>query len=360
MDALGDGMEKTHGDKHRLGPNRGAAAGRTLLSAALLLLLLLLSWGCSHVSRETLEKTETTLYLPDRGETGTEEAGTAARFCPAFIAYDTAKAHNRIGGPAAAVHPGGAERIFVDPDRPAVYYRTRAFSTEKGTYTNLIYRVHFPGVPYSLFPFHLSAGKNVGLLTVITLDAAGTPVLLTSSATCGCYAVIIPTDHLPEAAYPDGWREGRIDLYGETLPARLDVPLEGGYRPVIRIRPGEHRVMDIFVASDTDLLGDGELPVVRPPLIPAERLEALPLDGRATSFFDDRWPRSGFVKGSYKPLETLLLGLVSLDFFVGSDKKYGDTAVTGNPFYTSLKPWNRRASDMWYFRRFLRFWGWKL
>jgi hypothetical protein len=33
---------------------------------------------------------------------------------------------------------------------------------------------------------------------------------------------------------------------------------------------------------------------------------------------------------------------------------------TSNPFYTSLKPWNRKASDMWNFTEFLEFWGWRL
>ena len=34
--------------------------------------------------------------------------------------------------------------------------------------------------------------------------------------------------------------------------------------------------------------------------------------------------------------------------------------ATKNPFYTSLKPWNREASDMWDFATFLKFWGWRL
>ncbi len=39
--------------------------------------------------------------------------------------------------------------------------------------------------------------------------------------------------------------------------------------------------------------------------------------------------------------------------FLGSE-------ITQNPFYTSLKPWNRKASDMWNFAHFLQFWGWRL
>jgi hypothetical protein len=39
---------------------------------------------------------------------------------------------------------------------------------------------------------------------------------------------------------------------------------------------------------------------------------------------------------------------------------YGDRRETNNPFYASLKPWNREASDMWEFPGFLTFWGWRL
>ena len=89
--------------------------------------------------------------------------------------------------------------------------------------------------------------------------------------------------------------------------------------------------------------------------------KTLPLEnGEVTSLYYDQWPLQGHVKGSIKPWESLLLSLVSLDFYVGMDKEYGDTAVSGNPFYTSLFPWNRRASDMNDFAGFLNFWGWRL
>ena len=65
-------------------------------------------------------------------------------------------------------------------------------------------------------------------------------------------------------------------------------------------------------------------------------------------------------KGFIKPRESLFLSLPSLDPLVGYDKVYGDRRETGNPFYTSLKPWNREASDMWDFPEFLTFWGWRL
>jgi hypothetical protein len=54
------------------------------------------------------------------------------------------------------------------------------------------------------------------------------------------------------------------------------------------------------------------------------------------------------------------MSLISMDFYVGTDKVYEDDGDYGNPFYTSLKPWNREASDMRDFPRFLEFWGWGL
>ncbi|MEN8262496.1 MAG: hypothetical protein ABFR82_03450 [Nitrospirota bacterium] len=86
----------------------------------------------------------------------------------------------------------------------------------------------------------------------------------------------------------------------------------------------------------------------------------IPINGTTTSFYHEDGPLKGHVKDSVKIWESLFLGLISMDLYVGADKAYEDTGETGNPFYTSLKPWNRNASDMWHFRKFLEFWGWKL
>ena len=75
------------------------------------------------------------------------------------------------------------------------------------------------------------------------------------------------------------------------------------------------------------------------------------------SLFYRSGPLAGHVRGAWKPWETLLLGALSMDPVVGMDKKYGHPL---NPFYTSLKPWNRESSDMSDFVRFLRHYGWRL
>ncbi len=116
--------------------------------------------------------------------------------------------------------------------------------------------------------------------------------------------------------------------------------------------------MDVGIARRKELAGKDVVPAK---IMTLKSLEMLPLEnGESTSLYYDAWPLQGHVKGSIKPWESLLLGLVSLDFYVGRDKVYGDTALSGNPFYTSLFPWNRQASDMNNFAQFLNFLGWRL
>ena len=92
-----------------------------------------------------------------------------------------------------------------------------------------------------------------------------------------------------------------------------------------------------------------------------ESLTALQLeDGGSTSFYYQLWPLQGHVKGAIKPWESLFLSLISFDLYVGMDKEFTGGGGSANPFYTSLKVWNRRASDMNNFPGFLKFYGWKL
>ena len=96
------------------------------------------------------------------------------------------------------------------------------------------------------------------------------------------------------------------------------------------------------------------------PLQDMNDLERIPVAGGTTNFYYNTWPLKGHVKDSVKPWESLFLSIISFDLFVGADKAYADSTVTGNPFYTSLKPWNRKASNMWDFSGFLKFWEWRL
>lgn len=277
-------------------------------------------------------------------------------FAPVFVIPEWQQPYNNIGMVVAKTIDG-REKISIDPDQAIFYVNQSSFSTPQNTYINLIYRVHFQKTPFSLIPFHFGAGSNVGLLVIVTLNKDHIPLLVTVANTCGCYAVVIPTAALPVDAYPEDWVDTKQHVFGEILPASL--PLYGEDDTLlITVTPEVHRLMDVNILRRKTLK---RKEVRSAKLMPLQSLKTLPLeDGKFTSLYYDTWPLQGHVKGSIKPWESLLLGLVSLDLYVGMDKEYGDTAISGNPFYTSLLIWNRHVSDMNNFAQFLNFLGWKL
>ncbi|MFZ5562799.1 MAG: hypothetical protein ACOZBW_02020 [Thermodesulfobacteriota bacterium] len=330
--------------------NRFCLSERHPLTWLAVIAWVLLWQGCAHHA-----------VMPDRPHQAIYVAGEwpedlVRQQAPVFMTYDYADTDNRVGRPAAGGQGKDDDEVWIDTDHPAVYVMRRTFTTARATYTNLIYRVHFPRVPY----FHLTAGNNVGLMVVVTLDEASHPVLVTTVHTCGCYKAFIPTDFLPADALPQGWDVNqRQSVYGEELPSRL--VFEGISNPalLIHLRPEVHRVMNVEVVSADRLRGDDYLPVAME-VTSMDALDRLPADGATSSFYLDHGWRKGHVKGSIKPFEMMFMSLISLDLFVGSDKTYADPAVSDNPFYTSLKPWRRDDSDMWDFARFLDYWGWRL
>ena len=316
----------------------------------LLIGLLFLFSGCAH-HVAIVPDSPTGFYSPISGG-----STLAYRFVPEFVVYDAHKPHNRIGRPVVTSYGAGQEKITINVNRPVVYFQERVFQTDRDAYRNLIYRIHFPKVPFRLVPFNLTYGNHPGILLIITLDSFNNPVLITSAGTCGCYKAMVPTKHLPDAALPDGWLKTAASqrIYGERLPRRIDFDGSGQQRLRVHLRPDVHRVMHLEVGyGSTKAFGRR----VSFTLEPAENLNRLPSQNGPVSFYHTGGILNGHVKGALKPLETVLLGWLSWDLFVGMDKAYDDT---GNPFYTSLKPWNRQQSDMWHFDRFLRFWGWRL
>jgi hypothetical protein len=282
-----------------------------------------------------------------------------ARHAPIIVPQDQYKTYNQIGRPTARYDAHGKkEQIYIDPAAPVFYTQQKTFQTSKGQYTNLIYRVHFTEVPFQFFPFNITAGKNGGLLTVITLDSAKQPVLVTTVHTCGCYVAIMPTGFLPVQDYPETWDITRTQsIYGENLPVQLAYPdsTNTNYRPTIFLRDGTHRVMDVKIGS-----AETYNPIITP-IEPAEKLKNLPLGmNNTTSFYVESGLRQGYVKESFKPFELALMSWWVLDPFVGVDKEFSADPATGPVFYTSLPPWNRKASDMRNFAKFLAFWGWRL
>ena len=198
------------------------------------------------------------------------------------------------------------------------------------------------------------------MMVVITLDSRAKPVLVTTVHTCGCYLAILPTSFLPGDALPLNWQDKPVRAYGEKLPWELDYSSRDNPELLVHLRPGVHRIMDLEIVAAAEMQDLRRFIVTKAPLKPVRELEQIPLGKGFTSFYYQKGPLKGHVKGSVKFLESILLSLPSLDFFVGTDKVYGDQQETGNPFYTSLKPWNRNASDMGDFVRFLEFWGWRL
>ena len=311
--------------------------------------------ACASTSRVVTEHPATAYVAKEADD-------LLARHAPIIVPQNQYKTYNKMGRPSARYDARGKEeQIYVDPAAPVFYTQQTTFQTSKGQYTNLIYRIHFTEVPFQLFPFNITAGKNGGLLIVITLNQAEQPVLITTVHTCGCYMAIIPTQFLSAQDYPEIWDTTHTQsIYGEHLPSRLDY-LDGpespntNFRPVVFLRDGTHRVMDIKIGA-----ADAYSPIITP-LEPAETLKHLPLGAHeTTSFYATEGARKGYVKESFKPFELALMSWWVLDPFVGVDKEFSANPDAGPVFYTNLAPWNRKASDMRNFANFLTFWGWRL
>ncbi len=326
--------------------------GRTGIWAAAAAVLVLLT-GCAHHYALPQEDRQWAYRVDARTD------AEALRWAPVFIVYGHAWEYNRIGRPTIRITDNDREDVSVDPDHPAIYYMQRTFTTSRAAYTNDIFRIHFPEVPYNFSPFNLTAGKNVGVLVIVTLDHQHRPVLVTTVGTCGCYKAFVPTQYLPADALPLDWAGQRQDVYGEDLPRMLNMEGYSDPRFVIHLRPQVHRVMNLEVLDDAQLSSQ-RFRSVPMQSYPMNQLNRLPVDGGFRSFYYQDGVLKGHVKGSIKPFESLFMSLISLDFYIGMDKAYADPEQTGNPFYTSLKPWRRTDSNMWYFARFLGYWGWRL
>jgi len=322
------------------------------LYAILFLSVLLSLTACSHQPDIQKELKAPAVYVV----TDTDKS-LSHTLAPVFLITVTSRSYDKIGSPSAQYDASGKEVISIDINHPAAYYFEKNFKTDSGEYTNLIYRIHFPRIPASLFPFHLTAGKNVGLMVIVTIDSNQRPVLITTVHTCGCYLGIVPTSFLPKYALPKKWNTVSQAVYGETLPGMLDYESKSKPRLLIYLRSEVHRVADIRIV-ESDTLAD--IHTFSMPLVSMKTLDTIPINGKFTSLFHKKGVLKGHVKGSVKYWETFFLSLISLDLFVGTDKAYKDSSETGNHFYTSLKPWNRSRSDMWHFDRFLKFWGWRL
>jgi hypothetical protein len=318
------------------------------LYAMLIVSVFLFFPACSQHQDIHTQIKSPTVYVPT-----VKEKSSAHIFAPVFLITDTSQSYDKIGSPTAHYNSDGQEVISIDINQPAIYYFKKKFKTDSGEYTNHIYRIHFPKTPVSF----LTAGQNVGLMVIVTVDGSEKPVLITTVHTCGCYLAIVPTSFIQKDALPKNWNPVSQSVFSETLPGMVDYESKSKPKLLIYLRSSVHRVADIQIV-ESDTLTD--INTFSMPLVPMNRLNTIPLNGSFTSFYHEKGILKGHVKGSVKFWETIFLSLISLDFFVGTDKSYINSNETGNRFYTSLKPWNRNRSDMWHFNRFLKFWGWRL
>jgi hypothetical protein len=319
--------------------------GRHLLLLPLLLLLMA-AGGCA---RTTGGPETVGLFLapvPD---------GEESTHAPAFLVKAAEQGYNRIGTPAIRRDTSGQAVAIVDPAEATLYYEASLFTTPKGGYRNLVYRLHFPEVPFRLTSPNLTAGKNPGLLLIYTLDAEERLLLVTTLHTCGCYLAFLPTTHLAPDAFPAHWPKQEQTVYGYRLPSLIRPPTGEGQRLAFVIESETHRIGGVRLHQPPAAAAATPMR-----LTPLGQLHRLPFEGGEDSFFETEGPRAGYVRDNGKILERLLLGWLALDWRVGEDKAYGRDDHSPAILYTSLKFWARKASDLKDFPTFLAYWGWRL
>jgi hypothetical protein len=299
-----------------------------------------------------LARSETRVYLPDACPApaggALSDAALLACHAPGFVAPEAEAPHNRIGTPEI-VPAGGlrGEHARVNPDAAAMFGELRRDRVGVRDVLQLVYRVHFQRIPYSLSWHFFEAHDSPGLLVQLTLDErTRAPLFVTVVHTCGCYRAVLPTDRLPGAVRPEDWPADELAVYGERLPAVVVAPEPGRTRLWVHLRADNHRIVALSTRA-----APPEGAVAALPLFPIAALRALPVpgdpDGRRASFFYTSGPLRGKVRGAWNPLEGLnVFGLVSLDPTVGMDKDFGDPAETGTPFYTMLRFWKHDASRL--------------
>ncbi len=289
-----------------------------------------------------------------------ENNSLVSRFMPVFVIENHKNKHNLIGTASAKISEDNEEVIYVNPEIATVYTNIRKFTTIKNTYTNLIYRIHFEKIPDGFIPFYIGEGSNTGLIVIITLNKQNKPILYTTVHTCGCYLAFVPTSYMPADGVPKGWDKGRQSVNSENLPGFLEYKKSSSTdeKLGILIKDGSHRVKDIWLL-EPNYLKKYNINTVQ--IQSLDSLKKLPLiDHKTTSFFESSGLREGYVKGSYKFREWLLMSWWAFDSRIGEDKVLGKDKNDGINFYTSIKPWAREKSDLRDFNAFLRYWNWEL
>ena len=320
----------------------------------LIVFLLIGQSACVSTKYIPVELSEpTAAYLPQAYQSN------ISQYTPIFVVEHSDLSYNLIGTPTIK-NESKELSIFIDPDIPSIYVQKLLFKAANTTFKNYIYRIHFQKVPFSLVPFHLTTGQNVGLLVVVTVNGENNPVLITTVHTCGCYLGFVPTSFLNASVFPENWNFKTQRVYGEVLPGLLNlktsIQAELNSKIVILLESGTHRVKWVKTERLEDI--KEKYQILPAHIVPMEKLKSLGQNEKTTSFFETSGPRKGHVKGSHKFFEKILMSWWAMDIYVGEDKDFGNSEETGTIFYTSLKFWDRQKSDMWNFNNFLSYWGW--
>ncbi len=316
-----------------------------------LVLVSLFIAGCGHSPLSPFDRT--TLF------TAPAPPSLAALHAPVFLVRDAKKSFNRIGTPQITTGSDGQPLVLVDAKQPAIFFEAQEFTTAKGSYTNLIYRIHFEEVPLSLTSPNLTGGRNPGLLFIYTLDESGQLLLVTTVHSCGCYLAFLPTSTMPQNFLPTDWSAEPQMVYGYSLPSILHLPAgKENYRIAFTLEDETHRISAVTIADDMTL-GSGAGPVSMQ-LRPMLDLFSLPYQDKTLSFFETEGARKGYVRNNTKILERIFISWWAFDLHVGEDKAYSIHDTSDTVFYTSLKFWARSSSDLKNFRDFLQYWGWRL
>ncbi len=277
---------------------------------------------------------------------------------PGFIIKDAQKQYNKIGMPGIRRSAGQKTEAYVDPAKPAIFFETQRFSTSRGSYQNLVYRIHFEQVPFALGKFNLTAGKNPGILIIYTLDDNGQLLLVTTVHTCGCFLAFFPAEALPRDKFPTNWPAENQWIYGYSLPSLLHLPqAQDVERLIFTLESETHRISDVTFINNDQLRQSFD--AIDMNIFKMSDLYQLPYKDKTESFFEMNGALEGYVRNNTKFLERLLISWWAFDLHVGQDKAYGSADTSDTILYTSLKFWDRKASDLKDFPRFLSYWGWK-
>jgi hypothetical protein len=190
---------------------------------------------------------ETAVYVPPgcpEPRNGTSDEVLLRCFAPVVVAAEAEETYNRIGALVLERGSFGGLDVRVDPDRPTLYTEVRPDIVGGEMVLQLVYRMHLEKIPFTFSRRFYEAHRNPGLLVVVTLDARTfAPLFVTAVHSCGCYAAVLPTTRVPEAALPPDRPRDQIRGYGAELPESLETP-SADARLTVWLQPESHRVTD--------------------------------------------------------------------------------------------------------------------